>query len=177
MWCAATIVSLCFCGVNSTTVNLTLVITAGYCLIGFADDFLKIYRKENLGLRPYQKIIFQCAISGDSGGVLLRQQAHFAEHSVHAHNGGHKLGHNTACGVCLSLGGQLRKPHRRTGRACWRHIACVSRGVWRNAYRLGFRPRHGKSCNVRRAGAFLLFNTTGPPCLWAIRVRLPSARL
>lgn len=61
--CAATIVSLCFCGVNSTTVNLTLVITAGYCLIGFADDFLKIYRKENLGLRPYQKIIFQCAIA------------------------------------------------------------------------------------------------------------------
>lgn len=61
--CAAVIVCLIFCGVNSVTANLTLVITAGFCLVGFADDFLKIYRKDNLGLKPYQKIIFQCAIA------------------------------------------------------------------------------------------------------------------
>ena len=62
--CAAVVVCFIFCGFRSVTVNLTLVITAGYCLVGFADDFLKIYRKDNLGLRPYQKIIFQCAIAG-----------------------------------------------------------------------------------------------------------------
>lgn len=61
--CAAAVVSICFCGVTNSTVNLTLVITAGFCLVGFTDDFLKIYRKENLGLKPYQKIIFQCAIA------------------------------------------------------------------------------------------------------------------
>lgn len=61
--CAAALVSICFCGVTNSTVNLTLVITAGFCLVGFTDDFLKIYRKENLGLKPYQKIIFQCAIA------------------------------------------------------------------------------------------------------------------
>ena len=61
--CAALIVCLCFCGVRSATVNLALVIIAGYCLVGFLDVFLKIYRKDNLGLRPYQKIIFQCAIA------------------------------------------------------------------------------------------------------------------
>ena len=61
--CAAIVVSLIFCGVQSVTVNLTLVITAGFCLVGFADDFLKVYRKDNLGLKPYQKIIFQCAIA------------------------------------------------------------------------------------------------------------------
>ena len=61
--CAAVAVSLIFCGVNNSAVNLTLVITAGFCLIGFIDDFLKIYRKDNLGLKPYQKIVFQCAIA------------------------------------------------------------------------------------------------------------------
>lgn len=61
--CAAVVASLLFCGVRSVTINLTLVITAGFCLVGFVDDFLKVYRKDNLGLRPYQKIIFQCAIA------------------------------------------------------------------------------------------------------------------
>ena len=61
--CAAVVVSLIFCGVNNSAVNLTLVITAGFCLIGFIDDFLKIYRKDNLGLKPYQKIVSQCAIA------------------------------------------------------------------------------------------------------------------
>ncbi len=61
--CAAVVVCLVFCGVTKSRVNLTLVITAGFCLVGFADDFLKIYRKDNLGLKPYQKIIFQLAIA------------------------------------------------------------------------------------------------------------------
>lgn len=62
--CAAAIAGLCFCGVSNTEANLTLVITAGYCLVGFCDDFLKIRRRDNLGLKPYQKIIFQVAIAG-----------------------------------------------------------------------------------------------------------------
>ena len=37
------------------TVNLTLIIVGGFMLVGFLDDFLKIYRKENEGLKPYQK--------------------------------------------------------------------------------------------------------------------------
>jgi len=32
-------------------------------VVGFLDDFLKIYRKENEGLKPYQKILFQIAIA------------------------------------------------------------------------------------------------------------------
>lgn len=57
------VVSLGFCGVGDTTVNLTLVVTAGFMLVGFIDDFLKIYRKENEGLKPYQKIFFQLSIA------------------------------------------------------------------------------------------------------------------
>lgn len=60
---AIVIVTLGFCGVENVTLNLTLCITAGFALVGFLDDFLKIYRKENEGLKPYQKIFFQLAIA------------------------------------------------------------------------------------------------------------------
>ncbi|MCL2456384.1 MAG: phospho-N-acetylmuramoyl-pentapeptide-transferase [Defluviitaleaceae bacterium] len=38
-------------------------VTLAYGLIGFFDDFLKIMRKKNLGLRAYQKIIAQIFVS------------------------------------------------------------------------------------------------------------------
>ena len=57
------IVGLCLAGVNDGKANLTFAITAGFTVVGFLDDFLKIYRKENEGLKPYQKIIFQLAIA------------------------------------------------------------------------------------------------------------------
>ena len=60
---AIIIVGLCIAGINDSRVNLTLSITAGFAVVGFLDDFLKIYRKENEGLKPYQKIIFQLAIA------------------------------------------------------------------------------------------------------------------
>lgn len=60
---AAAIVGFCFCSFSDRDVNLTLAVTAGFALVGFMDDFLKIRRKENEGLKPYQKIIFQTAIA------------------------------------------------------------------------------------------------------------------
>ncbi|MDE6613843.1 MAG: phospho-N-acetylmuramoyl-pentapeptide-transferase [Clostridia bacterium] len=56
-------VGLCILGVKDNRINLTLAVTAGFMVVGFLDDFLKIYRKDNGGLRPYQKIIFQVAIA------------------------------------------------------------------------------------------------------------------
>ena len=40
------------------------------CLVGFYDDFLKIRGRKNEGLKPYQKLIFQFAISLLWGVVL-----------------------------------------------------------------------------------------------------------
>lgn len=60
---AIIVVGLCVCGLNNGQANLTIAITAGFTIVGFLDDFLKIYRKENEGLKPYQKIIFQFAIA------------------------------------------------------------------------------------------------------------------
>lgn len=60
---AIIVVGFCFFGFKDIRVNLTLSITAGFTVVGFLDDFLKIYRKDNGGLKPYQKIIFQVAIA------------------------------------------------------------------------------------------------------------------
>lgn len=60
---AIIIITFAFCGFKDKNVNLTLAITAGFTVVGFLDDFLKIYRKDNGGLKPYQKIIFQTAIA------------------------------------------------------------------------------------------------------------------
>ncbi len=60
---AAIVVAIIFYRFQNQTVNLTLITVAGFMLVGFLDDFLKIYRKENEGLKPYQKIIFQLAIA------------------------------------------------------------------------------------------------------------------
>ena len=60
---AIIVVGLCLLGVRDSKVNLTLAITGGFTVVGFLDDFLKIYRKENEVLKPYQKIIFQVLIA------------------------------------------------------------------------------------------------------------------
>ena len=60
---AIIIVGLCVAGINDSRTNLTFSMTAGFAVVGFLDDFLKIYRKENEGLKPYQKMIFQLAIA------------------------------------------------------------------------------------------------------------------
>ena len=54
-----------FCVANgSNKLSLVSVVCfLAFGVIGFLDDFLKIHRKQNLGLKPYQKIIGQVAIS------------------------------------------------------------------------------------------------------------------
>jgi len=42
-------------------------LTAGFCMLGFLDDFIKIRYSRNLGLKPYQKIIGQLGLSAAAG--------------------------------------------------------------------------------------------------------------
>ena len=42
---------------------VTLVVGAGYLIVGFLDDLLKRHRGNNLGLRAYQKILFQFGVA------------------------------------------------------------------------------------------------------------------
>ncbi len=57
------IVSLFFMKSNLTMPIICLMVFLSYALIGFLDDFIKIKFKRNLGLLPYQKIIFQVLIA------------------------------------------------------------------------------------------------------------------
>ena len=36
-----------------------LLITVGYGLVGFLDDYIKVVKKRSLGLRAWQKVVFQ----------------------------------------------------------------------------------------------------------------------
>ncbi|MBU1026218.1 MAG: phospho-N-acetylmuramoyl-pentapeptide-transferase, partial [Candidatus Margulisbacteria bacterium] len=49
-----------------------LLLIFGFGLIGFADDFLKIRRKQNLGLTFWQKIIIQFILAGLFSCFLIR---------------------------------------------------------------------------------------------------------
>lgn len=47
----------------STPLAMCLGVGLGFAIIGFMDDFIKVHLKQNLGLRPYQKIIGQVGIA------------------------------------------------------------------------------------------------------------------
>lgn len=64
---AASFVSLLFCGFSDKPLYVSVAIGLGFMLVGFLDDLLKLVRKENLGLRPYQKILFQTAVAVIAG--------------------------------------------------------------------------------------------------------------
>lgn len=48
---------------KSSYALVALAISAGYGIVGFLDDYIKIRFKRNLGLRAYQKIIFQVIVA------------------------------------------------------------------------------------------------------------------
>lgn len=56
----------CFEG-NFMLAGLTLIVTVGYGIIGFLDDFIKVKFKRNLGLRAYQKFLSQLFIAVSIG--------------------------------------------------------------------------------------------------------------
>ena len=60
---ASVVVSLVACGVYNRPFLVALAAGVGYLLVGFLDDLLKKRRRDNLGLRPYQKIIFQTGVA------------------------------------------------------------------------------------------------------------------
>ena len=73
------LISIICIGDASSYVKITILIFLFYGLVGFLDDFIKFRFKRNLGLRAYQKIIFQLIVSilvgwfvyRNLGGVIL----------------------------------------------------------------------------------------------------------
>ena len=59
---AVTAATLLFAPLTVTTL-LALFIFLGHFLLGFADDYIKVVKKRNLGLRAYQKLLGQLGIA------------------------------------------------------------------------------------------------------------------
>ena len=60
----AIIVTACiFCDLSNRGTVVALAVFAGYAVVGFLDDFIKIRFKRNQGLFAYQKILVQLAIA------------------------------------------------------------------------------------------------------------------
>ena len=78
---AVTAATLLFAPLTVTTL-LALFIFLGHFLLGFADDYIKVVKKRNLGLRAYQKLLGQL-------GIAL----------VTILSGRHLLGHDTSVWV------------------------------------------------------------------------------
>ena len=55
--------SFCFFTKNFQLAVISLAVMLSYGILGFLDDFIKIKFKQNLGLKPYQKIIGQFGIA------------------------------------------------------------------------------------------------------------------
>ena len=60
---AAAAVALCLAPRADKPFYVALAVGLGYMAVGFLDDLLKRRRGNNLGLRPYQKIVFQLAVA------------------------------------------------------------------------------------------------------------------
>ena len=76
---AISVISLiCFKG-KSLYAKMSILIFLAYGIVGFLDDFIKFKFKRNLGLRAYQKLIFQFLVSiavgffvyKNIGGIIL----------------------------------------------------------------------------------------------------------
>ena len=60
---AALLITVVTSGILTHDSILLLMATLGFGLIGFIDDYIKIVKKRNLGLRAYQKLVFQIIIA------------------------------------------------------------------------------------------------------------------
>lgn len=54
--------------------SVSLLVFLGYGIVGFLDDFIKFKFKRNLGLRAYQKILFQLAIALIMGFFVYKNE-------------------------------------------------------------------------------------------------------
>ena len=65
--CAAALCAIPFGLYADRHTAVAITFGCAYAAVGFLDDFLKLRRRRNLGLRAYQKILFQLAIAVIAG--------------------------------------------------------------------------------------------------------------
>ncbi|QJB55397.1 phospho-N-acetylmuramoyl-pentapeptide-transferase [Pseudodesulfovibrio sp. zrk46] len=61
---------------------LTMLVFVGFGAVGFADDYIKVVKKQNDGLSAKAKFIGQCLVAGAALYMLIQQPAYSTELSV-----------------------------------------------------------------------------------------------
>src|SRR5690554_939597 len=57
------LISLLVSGTINSRIIVVVISTLGFGLVGYLDDYIKVVKKRNLGLRAYQKILGQAAVT------------------------------------------------------------------------------------------------------------------
>ncbi len=83
------VISILFCHKAPEIVGI-IILTLGYGLIGFLDDFIKVVLKRNLGLRVWQKLVLQFAVTAlfavyltKGTGISLDMRIPFSDGYLH----------------------------------------------------------------------------------------------
>ena len=69
---AATVSALLFFDKLTRPAAVTLAVGLAYMTVGFLDDILKKIRRQNLGLKAWQKLLFQAMVAAFSGIYALK---------------------------------------------------------------------------------------------------------
>ena len=70
-----TVSTLLWADLSNLYVWTVLLVTGGFGLIGFADDYLKLTKRNTKGLSGKLKLVAQLAISGSAAAVIMTRQS------------------------------------------------------------------------------------------------------
>jgi len=79
---SVTISTLLWSDLSNIYVWLTLLVFAGFGAVGFADDYLKVVKKQNEGLSAKAKFFFQCLVALAAIALLIQEPAYSTQLSV-----------------------------------------------------------------------------------------------
>ncbi|BCS88351.1 phospho-N-acetylmuramoyl-pentapeptide-transferase [Pseudodesulfovibrio sediminis] len=74
--------TLLWADLTNIYVWLTLLVYAGFSAIGFADDYIKVIKKQNQGLSAKAKFAMQCLVTAVAIAMLINQPAYSTQLSV-----------------------------------------------------------------------------------------------
>ena len=157
-----------------------LAVGGGYLLVGLLDDLMKKHRKDNLGLRPYQKICFQLAVALIAAFYCLYAGLTRVYLPFSTRTGRSLVRHRAARGPRLSRDGEQRQSDGRAGRArgvpsrrsfssFWVH--CSRCRAWEAGWKCS------PSALPGRLPPILCSTLTAPASLWGTRARSRSGDL
>ncbi|NDV18889.1 phospho-N-acetylmuramoyl-pentapeptide-transferase [Pseudodesulfovibrio sp. JC047] len=74
--------TLLWADLSNVYIWLTLLVYVGFSAIGFADDYIKVVKKQNQGLSAKAKFTLQCLVTASAIALLINEPAYSTQLSV-----------------------------------------------------------------------------------------------